>query len=104
MVAVQTPPLCLSCRSPLEPLVLRRSQNAHHPGHPGGVDQRGDHPPLRLGKFTPAGRSENTAPFLTGAAKRHRMPQVGRTSLPFAPAALIAVSLRVRAVSRKDER
>lgn len=89
-VAIQKLCLCLSCRSPLESLVLWCSQNANHPGHPGSVDQCRDHPPLWLGKFTPSGRPKNTAAFLTGAAKCHWMPKVSPMSLP-PPAVIIHV-------------
>ena len=81
VVAIQKLCLCVSCRSSLESLILRCTQNANHPGHPGSADQRGDYPTLRLGKLTSSGRSEDTAAFLTGAAKRHWMPKVSPVSL-----------------------
>lgn len=68
--------LYVSYRSPLEPLIMWCTQNANHPGCPGGVDQCGDYPSLGLGKFPSSGRSETTAAFITGAAQRHWVPKV----------------------------
>lgn len=66
----------MSSRSPVEPLLVWCTQDANHPGCPGGVDQRGDYPSLGLGKLTSSGRSENTAAFITGAAQCHWVPKV----------------------------
>lgn len=65
------------CRCSVESVIVRRPQNAHHPGRPGCADQRCDHPPLRLGHLpTHTGGPQAAPTLLPGPPQRHRLPPV----------------------------
>lgn len=68
--------VCVRTRRVVEPVIVRRPEDAHHPGRPGGPDQRRHHPPLGLGHVAPPGGPQAAPALLPGAPQRHRLPQV----------------------------
>ena len=90
-----SPPVYLLCFAPssalvfhlavlfrcfVEPVVMWRPEDAHHPGCPGRADQRCDHPPLGLGHL-PAhtGGSQAAPTLLPGPPQRHWLSPVSVT-------------------------
>lgn len=75
----RSPPslLWLVRRRSVEPVVMRRPEDAHHPGRPGRADQRRDHPALGLGHVPPHPGGPQASPaLLPGPPQRHRLPPV----------------------------
>lgn len=61
----------------VEPVIMRRSEDAHHPGCPGCADQCCDHPPLGLGHLPAYTGGPQAAPtLLPGPPQCHRLPSV----------------------------
>lgn len=61
----------------MELVVVRRPEDAHHPGHPRRADQRCDHPPLGLGHVSAyAGGPQDAPPLLPGPPQRNWLPPV----------------------------
>lgn len=69
-------------RCAVEPVILRRPEDAHHPGRPGRADQRCDHPSLGLGHLpTHAGGPQAAPALLPSPPQRHWLPAVS-ASIP----------------------
>lgn len=62
----------------MEPLVMRRSEDAHHPGRSGCPDQHCHHPSVRQGRLAASGGTQAADAHVTRAAQRHRLPEVSR--------------------------
>lgn len=61
----------------MEPVILRRPEDAHHPGRSSRADQRRDHPALGLGHLPAYTGGPQAAPaLLPGSSQRHRLPSV----------------------------
>lgn len=67
----------------MEPVILRRPEDAHHPGRSRRADQRRDHPALGLGHLAAHTGGPQAAPaLLPGSSQRHRLPSVSVARLP----------------------
>lgn len=61
----------------MEPVIVRRLEDAHHPGCSGCADKRCDHPTLGLGHLPSHAGGPQAAPTLfAGSPQRHRLPPV----------------------------
>lgn len=75
-----SPDVCLCPRCVMEPLIMRRPEDAHHPGRPGRPDQHRDHPSVRLGRLAASGGPQAADAHLARPAQRHRLPEVSQTA------------------------
>lgn len=64
----------------MEPFVMRRPEDAHHPGCSGCPDQHRDHPPVRLGRLAASGGPQAADAHVTRPAQRHRLPEVSEVT------------------------
>lgn len=68
-------PLCTH-RRPVEPVLMRRGEDDHHPRRSDHADQHGRHPPLGLEQRLAPRRAQSQVPVVPAAAQHHRLSEV----------------------------
>lgn len=72
--------VCIHCRCPVEPLLVRCGEDDHHPRCSDHADQHSGHPPLRLEQCFSPWRAQSQVPVLHAASQHHRLPEVRNKS------------------------